>query len=398
MPTDSISPFLNLPAISFSNVDVTDLTNAIVAGFQSAWLAQTGEQLTLGPADRRYHFLLSLTGFFVAAFEQIDQAAKQNLLPFAEGGFLQALAAIYGARANILQASPAVVPLTFTLGATQFSVATIPLGTQVSATDGSGLIFATTAIASIAIGQLSVTVNAACTTVGTIGNGIAPGAITQIQGVSFPFTVTVTNTVAAGGGSDIEDSSPGGAYAQRIFDVTDSFSNAGSYGAYQFFAESADPSIAQVSVAGPETGLVSPGQVLITVLCQGGSFPNSALLTKVFNAVSPNNIRPLTDQVFCQAPSGIPYNINVSYWIPTSQANNVPNIQANVSAAVEGFIDNIEQNLNWDIDPSVLTQEMVDSGAIRVVVTQPTFMALAKNQVGVLASSGIGTLTYLGLT
>jgi phage-related baseplate assembly protein len=396
VPIDSVSPFAGLQNISFANVDVTALTNAIVSGFQTAWTAQTGEQLVLGPADRRYHFLLSLTGFFVAAFEQIDQAAKQNLLPFAEGGFLQALAAIYGSRANILPASAAVVPITFTLGTTQSSVSTIPLGTQVSATDGSGLIFATTAIGSIPIGQLSVTINAACTTIGAAGNGIPTGAITQIQGFSPTFAITASNPQASGGGADIEDSSPGGAYAQRIFDVTDSFSNAGSYGAYKFFAESADPSILQASVSGPETGLVTPGQVLITVLCQGGSFPNSALLTKVFNTVSPNNIRPLTDQVFVQAPSGVPFSVNVSYYIPTANANNVPNIQASISTAVAGFISTVQTNLDWNIDPSVLTQEMVDSGAIRVVVTQPTFLNLAKNQVGVPAS-GTPTLTYLGL-
>ncbi len=123
------SPFDFLPPLEFANVDTTALTNAIVAGFQASWLAQTGEVLVLGPGDRRFHFLLSLTAYFQAAFLQIDSAAKQNLLPFASGGFLEALAAIYGPRAKPLQAEGALVTLQFTLATPISSVADIPAGT-----------------------------------------------------------------------------------------------------------------------------------------------------------------------------------------------------------------------------------------------------------------------------
>src|SRR5258708_26865601 len=79
-------PFANLPPISFVNSDITALKNAIVANFQNAWLADTGEVLLLTQADRRYHFLVSLVAYLVQERELIDQSAKQNILPFSSGG------------------------------------------------------------------------------------------------------------------------------------------------------------------------------------------------------------------------------------------------------------------------------------------------------------------------
>ena len=54
-------PFANLPAISLCNTDVAALQISVVQAFQDMWLADTGETLVLTQADRRYHFLLSLT-------------------------------------------------------------------------------------------------------------------------------------------------------------------------------------------------------------------------------------------------------------------------------------------------------------------------------------------------
>jgi phage-related baseplate assembly protein len=388
------NPFANLPPISFATTDVGALTNAIVSAWQAAWLAETGETIVLGPSDRRYHFLLSLTGFFVAAFEQLDASFKQDLLPLASGGFLVNDCAIFGPRATPLSAVGATCPLQFTLPATLMSVSDIPAGTIVGDTSGTGLLFSTETDLQIPIGLLTGTVNAVCTTVGTAGNGLPVNTITTLVGWSGSFLPSVTNTQTTGGGANAEDLSAGGAYAQRMFGVTDSYSNAGSYGAYQFFAESADPSISQVTVSGPEDGL-APGNVLITVLCQNGAFPNNSVLTNVANAVNPNTVRDLCANVTVSAPTGVPFTVNVSYWVPKSQANNLANLQTAITGAVNGFIQNAETTLGGDIDPSILSSDMVDAGAVRVVVTNPGFIVTSKSQVPQLSGSGV--ITYMGL-
>jgi phage-related baseplate assembly protein len=389
------SPFDFIPPLEFANVDTTALTNAIVTGFQNAWFAQTGEVLVLGPSDRRYHYLLSLTAYFSAAFLQIDSAAKQNLLPFASNGFLQALGAIYGPRAMPLPAVGATVTLQFTLAIALSSVADVPAGTQVASAEASGLVFATDADLQIPIGVTTGTVSATCTTLGVVGNGLPPNTLITLLNFNALFTTSVTNIETTAGGADAEDQSAGGAYAQRIFKVTDSYSNAGSYGAYEFFALSADPSISDVAVSGPEDGL-APGNVLVTVLCQGGVLPNAAILAEVFAAVNSSTIRDLCANVTVAAPSAVPFTINVSYYIPRALANNATNIQGNVGVAITAFVTEITNNLAQNIDPSLLIESMVEAGAIRVTVNSPTFISVSKSQVGVL--SGASSVTYSGLS
>ncbi len=371
------------------------MTNAIVAAFQQVWFAQTGEVLVLGPADRRYHFLLSLTAYLQAAYLQIDAAAKQNLLPFASNGFLRALATIYGPRADPLEASGATATLQFTLAIALTSVADIPAGTQVASAEASGLVFATDADLQIPIGQTTGTTSATCVTLGIVGNGLPPNTLTTLLNFNAVFTTSVTNIETTAGGADAEDQSAGGAYAQRIFKVTDSFSNAGSYGAYEFFARSADPSISDISVSGPEDGL-APGNVLITVLCQGGTIPNQAILDKVLAAVNPSTVRDLCAFVTVSAPTPVPFTINISYWIPHDMANNVTNIQTAINNAVNTFVTNITTALQVNIDPSLLIELMVLAGAIRVTANTPAFTAISKSQVPSL--TGAPLVNYMGLS
>jgi phage-related baseplate assembly protein len=390
------NPFANLPAISFANADVSALTAAFINGWQAAWSADTGETVVLSPADRRYHFLLSFMGFFIAAFEQLDASLKQDLLPFATGGFLDNDVVIFGKRAARLQPVGAACQLQFTLPAVQNSVADIPVGTQVGDSGGSGLIWTTNVDLQIQPGNTVGYVNATCTTTGTSGNNFPVGTISALLGwTNIVFTPTVTNTNVTIGGAAVESDD---AMRVRDFGVTDSYSNAGSYGAYQFFAESADPSISQITVLGPGDpgSWATPGQVIVTVLCQNGAMPNSSVLANVANAVTPNNIRDLCAQVFVQAPTGVPFSVNVSYWVPVAQANNLTVIQNNVAAAVQGFITNCKTSLGPDVDPSALTTEIYEAGGIRVVVNQPAFINCSGIQIPVLVGDPV--ITYLGLT
>lgn len=391
MAGNTVSPFDGLPSISFTNSDVTALQSALITGIQNAWNAATGENLNLTLADRRTNFAFSFLGVLVQVLELIDASAKQNLLPFATGGFLDNLAAFFGSRAARLAASPATTTLQFTLPIAVSGGSPIPSGTQVSSSS-SNLIFATTEVLTIPGGSLSGTVTANCTTTGVAGNYLAVGDIVTLEGWTGSFTPTVTNTEETAGGADIESDT---AYRIRLFNVTDSYSNAGSYGAYQFFAESADASISSVSVVGPETGLVTPGQVLITVLCQNGVFPNSAVLSNVYNAVNADNIRPLTDQVFVQAPSGVPYSVQVNYWVDNSQSNNVVNIQANVDTAVNNWITNNYLQLGGSINPNTLINAINNAGASYVQVVSPVHTLLNNTQVALLVNDPI--VSYQGL-
>ena len=386
------NPFANLPAISFANTDVTALANAFITGWEAAWLADTGEVVNLSPADRRYHFILSFMGFIIAANEQLDASLKQDLLPFADGGFLDNIVTIFGERARRLGAQGAETLLKFTLPQFSDQVSDIPQGTQVADGSGTGLIFATNEDLQIQPENLIGSVEATCTTVGPIGNNIPAGSITNLTGwTNTSFTPTVTNLDVTSDGSNAETSD---AMRSRVYGVTDSYSNAGSYGAYRFFSESADPTISQVSISGPEDGL-APGNVLVTVLCQGGLIPSTAVLNNVRSSINPNTVRDLCANVTVAAPTGVPFSVNVSYWVPVGSVNNLSNIQNSVTASVHGFITNATTTLEYDIDPSVLSASLVNVGAVNVTVNSPPFSELSKSQVPVLVGDPV--ITYLGL-
>lgn len=383
-------PFANLPPISFVNTDVAALVQSVVTAFQQIWFDETGETLVLTQADRRYNFLQSLCAYLVNERELIDQSAKQNLLPFATGGFLDNLASLFGPRALRLPAAAATAQMQFNLAFPISTDAVIPGGTQVGSTDASNLVFATDQDLTIPIGQVVGYVSATCTTVGPIGNGLLAGTVTNLINWTAPYNVSATNTEMTAGGAETETDY---AYARRIYLATQSYSNAGSYGAYEFFALSASSAVSQVTVSGPEDGL-DPGNVLLTVLLQGGAFPNQAMLDLVYSAVNPDTIRDLCAFVHVQAPEPVGYKIWVNYYIDSSQANIVTQVQSDVNLAVQNWVNANMLNLKGSINPSTLIVAMMNAGASYVSVSDPAHVLLTKQQIPSLIEDP--TVVYLG--
>jgi phage-related baseplate assembly protein len=385
------NPFANLPAIWFDQVDVAALQTAVIQGFQTTWLADTGQALTLTQADRRYQFLLSITAYLVQEHMLIDASAKQNLLPFASAGFLDNLAALYGKRAFRLDPAPALTELIFTAAGTAGFDAIIPQGTLVQSTANPALQFATTQDLVIPAGSIAGTVVAQCTTLGPAGNGLLIGDLITPIGWTGAFAITVTNDLVTVGGADQETDEN---YRLRIFAVTDSYSNAGSYGAYYFFVKSASSAIGDCTIMGPEDGL-QPGYVLANVLLQNGVLPSPPILDLVYASINDDTIRPLTDYVTVAGPIQIPYSIIVNYWVDTSGQGNLANIQINVTAAVMEFIFQNKIHMGGSINPMTLAKMVMLAGASYCQIAEPAHTLLTKNQVGLLVNDPL--ITYKGL-
>jgi phage-related baseplate assembly protein len=91
----------------------------------------------------------------------------------------------------------------------------------------------------------------------------------------------------------------------------EAFSTAGPYGAYEFEARSAHPKVKDAAVYGPESGLVEPGFVRVVILSKDGQgVPNTEITAAVAAALSPHDMRPLTDYVEVRAAKVISYEIN----------------------------------------------------------------------------------------
>jgi phage-related baseplate assembly protein len=368
-------PFIGLPEIFFANVDVTALQTAVIDGFLSAWEADTGEKLLLLPSDRRYNFLSSATAWLLGAYAVLDASAKQNLIPYSQGGFLDNVAIFFNTKR--LPAAPAVVNLDFTLSLISASAEVVPAGTQV-ASAGTGVVFATDADLTILPGEPNGVTSATCLTAGAVGNGLAD--ITNLVNWTGSFVVSATNTEPSVGGSDTESDSE---LRLRLLDATDSYSPAGPKGRYKFYAESVSSAIGDVSVMGPEDGL-APGNVKVTVLLQDGTFPNEAFLDTVYDALNTDEIRDMCAYLTVTQPTGVAYSVAVRYWADQA-AINVPAIQTNVTNNVNAWITGNKLALGGAIIPSTLSAAVMAGGASSCIVDSPAArIPLNLNQVGVV--------------
>lgn len=363
-----------LPEITFANKDESMVKSEVIAGYEAA----AGRTLALGDPIRI--FLESIAAIIVQQRALIDFTGKMNLLAYAVDDYLDHLGSFLGV--TRLPAAASLTTLRFTLSSAQIGATLIPLGTRATA-DGQTL-FATTVAATIPAGQLYVDVPAVCQTPGASGNNIIIGAIINMVD-TIPYVYGVTNTTVSAGGSDIEDDE---SYRERIHQAPEKFTNAGSRGAYEFWAKSANSSIIDVSVISPSAGVVNVYPLMI-----GGTIPTSDVLDEVNAIVNAENIRPLTDEVHVLAPTTMSYTINVTYYILTSNSAIASTIQSAVSAAVDDFILWQKSALGRDVEPSELISKMVMAGAKRVTITSPSFSAVSDAQVAVCSSS---TVTFGG--
>lgn len=282
----------NLGTPSFIARDADAITQAMITAFEAA----TGRTLYPAQPERvevdmvAYREMLLRVG--------IQEAALQNLLAFAKKLVLDHKAAFFGV--TRLAAQPARTTLRFSLAATRTDATIIPAGTEVASKD-SAVTYATTAEVLILAGATSVDVTAEATTTGTSGNGYLAGEVATL--VTDIDGVTVTNLDTTQGGAAAEDDDR---LRERTRLAPESWSSAGPYNAYRYWALTAHQSIVDVAVLSP-----SPGVVAVYPLMSDG-LPTPTHLSVVAAVLNQTEIRPLTDTVTVLAPTAIPYAIDVA--------------------------------------------------------------------------------------
>ena len=340
---------------------------------------------TLAKGDPIRLFLETLILIIIHQRSLIDYAAKQNLLAYAEGDYLDHIGALL--EVMRLEASHAMTTLKFTLSEAQSTVVTIPKGIRVSP-GGGNILFETLQAVEVPIGKREVTVTAQCTAAGTAGNGFVAGQIRRIVD-PFPLELSVTNTTASYGGTDKENDEN---YRERIHIAPESFSVAGPRGAYDFYARSAHNDIADVAIVGPPD--IEPGYVKIYPLMTGGELPSDEILSAVLETCNADDIRPLTDCVSVHAPEIVNYSLNVKYYIDRAKATQSAELQTAIEASVRDWVMWQRSKLGRDINPSELNHRMIAAGAKRTEIISPAFTVLKAWELAVSESTAI---TFGGL-
>lgn len=371
------------PEIQFVDTDPEPLVNGLILSYEKI----TGR--TLYPADPARLFILWVADIILQERVIINESAKQNVPRYAEGDYLDSLAEIFKDTER-LQATPAKTVLRFYISAAQPSAQTIPKGTR--ATIGGEITFETTEATTIKPGELYADAAAVCTTteisaetgeemtIGTKGNGFVPGQISQIVDV-FPFYQKVENITTTDGGADRETDK---AFYERLRDSMETFSTAGPYGAYVYWAKTASARIVDVKPTSPE-----PGVVDIRILLENGEIPDKQMIQLVLDTVTADRVRPFTDLVKVSAPDVAKYNIDVIYYISAQSESGASVIQKNVKAALEQYKKWQSEKMGRDINPSKLSEFLMSVGIKRVEIKSPVFTQIEDNAVAVLENENV---------
>lgn len=365
-----MSDLPNIPEIEFFDKDPQQL----IADFKFMYEHQSGETIT--KASPVYNFITTIAAVIVLQRQQFDAALKQNFLLYAEDEKLDHLGLMR--QTARFDAEGSKVTLEFTLSAAQTSAIIIPAGTR--ATADNNIFFALSSPVIIPAGQLKASGAAESIQTGAQSNNIDVGAI-NILVDRPPFVESVRNIDVSLGGRDIESDE---AYRLRLYNAPSTYSTCGPRDAYVYRAKQASSAIGEVTVNTDHAGRVD-----VYPLLTNGEIPNAAIISLIQRELSEDTVRPLSDLVRVLAPTVVNYDVNLTYYIYTSDAGNVEEIQARVNKAIDDWVLWQRQKIGRDVNVSVLITRIVQAGAKRCAVTLPMNTVVGPSGLAVLRNKSV---------
>lgn len=359
----------NLKQIEFCDTSTSNVEKDIINAYEAI------ANKKLYPGDPVRLFLEAIASIITQQRVIIDFSGKQNLLAYAQGDYLDQVVALVGVKR--LDASSARCTIRFSLSNAQTSVITIPKGTRVKAGE---LYFATIEDAIILPGELTIDVMVECMTPGVVGNGFVAGQINQLVDV-FPYFNQVTSLTTTTGGTDKETDE---ALRQRAYEAPNSYSCAGSDGAYAFWAKTVSPEIGDVAVITP-----TPGKINIIPIGVNGELLSEELRNKILDRCSAKDVKPLTDLVSVIQPTKQNYALDLQFWIDKKDAAMTTVIQKQVEKAIAEYKLWQQGKLGRDINPSELIYRVMQAGAKRVNVISPSYIVLDSTSIAYLTSESV---------
>lgn len=365
-----------LPDISFiENTTLESIEAEMKSDYEKKYNEVTGERLVLARSDPATLILYACAVQLFQGFKYIDKAGKMDLLKYAYGDYLDHIAAMKGIARE--PAKPARAMIRFTLSEPRPDTVEIPQGTQV--TDGE-IYFETEQYAEIKAGEEAADVECVCLVAGTDGNDLQPGEINTLVN-PIPYMSSVTNTEKTAGGVDVEGDD---SMKERVYIAPSKYSVAGPEDAYKYWVKTYNASISDILVKSN-----NPMEVTIEFVMENGELPTEGIIQGLQIYLANEQIRPLTDKVIVKAPDTVDYDLDVKYYINTSDLKRADTIKTDVAAAVEQYIVWQRSKIGRDINPSQLIQMMMSAGAKRVEVKLPVFQVVGAANVAKLVSQNV---------
>ena len=210
-------------------------------------------------------------------------------------------------------------------------------------------------------------------------NGYAIGKVNNLlTPLSYDVDVVESITVTDGGADEESEDS----LRERIRLAPESFSNAGSKGAYRFHTLSAHQSVTDVEVLSTSAGVVD-----IYPLTATGN-PTPEMIQIITDYLSADKVRPLTDRVVVHAPEKIDFTIvaNLTLYLDAD----ADAVQKLVNERLNEYKEEMSSKLGKDIVPTQIIAILNSIyGVYKVELLSPAYQVLSNNQWANLQSYNI---------
>ena len=271
---------------------------------------------------------------------EMNQIAIQNYLKYARGERLDLKGDFYGEKGKRLDASNSRTTMRCHISSIINRDVIIPKGTRFLKDK---LLFKTIEENKIITGNKFVDIIVVSTIKGELPV-ILIGEITKIVD-TYDYYQSCENITNVAGGSGIEKDDR---YRERIRQIPESFTTAGSEGSYIFATKKSSPLINQVKIDSPFVNVID-----IYVLGENGIRISAEEKEKILKDVNSIEIRPLGDLVTIKDPEFIDYKINLEY---TTYENNLKKI-SDLDIEIKEVLENYKNS--FKIGESLNTQDII---------------------------------------
>ena len=363
-----MSRFENIPDVSFmGDITVAELKQKAIDLYNEKYTEITGKAPAL--SEEHKAILYADAQLHYQEMETMDKKARQNLLKYSSGDYLDNLGA--GRCDPRKNAEYAVVTERFTLSAARSLITAIPQGTRFTSSGGK-IFFETTEYTEILPGELYVDVLGRAMTGGVLGNNFAIGELNMLVD-PIPYIASVENIDEPTGGADTESDD---SFAERIDLSRHSNLTTGTDPAYTAFVKSYSSTIDDVRVTNPEDAKIN-----IYITLKDGTEATSSFLEGLRDALMAKKTRPLTDFINCYNASRVNYKIDVEYTIYESSIERLSIIQDDIKLAVDDYISWQSARIGRNINHQELLERMKKAGAAKVTIKMPQDMAVSDSEI-----------------
>ncbi len=367
--------FEEIDDISFmGNINLAGLKKTAVEAYSAAYSEITGKDAYIG--DEHKAVLYALAQIVYQSAAAVNEKAKQNLLKYAGGAYLDNLALSQGLLRK--KEEHAVVTVRFSLSAIRGSTVAIPQGTRV--TDAANKIYFAAEYAEIPQGRKYADVKCVSVTGGAETNNFEIGDL-KILADPIAYISSVSNIDIPSGGADEESDD---AFAQRIFEAKNIFSTAGSENAYIYYTKAYSTLIDDVVVTNPRDA-----EIDIYILMKDRNGASGVFIDSLTEYLCSDDIRPLTDKITVKNAERAEYVIDAEYTVYKSDIQKISEKQAAVLAAAEEYKTWQCAKIGRDINPQKLISLMIAAGAANVNIITPERAEITETQIAVCTGMNI---------